>query len=141
MAKKPIATLKEYFKTGKKPTENQFADLLDSYVHLDSQPISIGWEDINLFDGVYNYENEHQTARIKKENNVVYIEGMLISHLNSSFVSFIIEKDFRPKYIQTFNCISNNGARAVQIDPSGEVLIDLLDIEWISLAGTCYLLS
>ena len=79
MAKKAITTLKEYFKTGKKPTESQFEDVLDSYLHLDNQPISIGWEDIKLFDGVYNYENEHQTARVKKENNVVYIEGMLIS--------------------------------------------------------------
>ncbi|UHO39355.1 hypothetical protein H5J24_04375 [Chryseobacterium capnotolerans] len=35
MAKKTIAALKEYFKVGKRPTENQFGDLIDSYVHVD----------------------------------------------------------------------------------------------------------
>jgi hypothetical protein len=35
MAKKTIAALKEYFKVGKRPTESQFDDLIDSYVHLD----------------------------------------------------------------------------------------------------------
>ncbi|WP_312993032.1 hypothetical protein [Chryseobacterium flavum] len=36
MAKKTIAALKEYFKVGKRPTESQFSDLIDSYVHLDT---------------------------------------------------------------------------------------------------------
>lgn len=35
MAKKTIAALKEYFKAGKRPTESQFGDLIDSYVHAD----------------------------------------------------------------------------------------------------------
>ncbi|CAH0215803.1 hypothetical protein [Chryseobacterium sp. Bi04] len=35
MAKKTIAALKEYFKAGKRPTEGQFGDFIDSYVHLD----------------------------------------------------------------------------------------------------------
>lgn len=35
MAKKQISELKEYFKAGKRPTESQFEDLLDSYLHLD----------------------------------------------------------------------------------------------------------
>lgn len=36
MAKKTIAALKEYFKVGKRPTESQFGDLIDSYVHVDA---------------------------------------------------------------------------------------------------------
>lgn len=36
MAKKTITQLKEYFKVGKRPTENQFGDLIDSYVHVDA---------------------------------------------------------------------------------------------------------
>ncbi|MBV8328831.1 hypothetical protein [Chryseobacterium sp.] len=35
MAKKIITELKEYFKAGKRPTESQFGDLIDSYVHKD----------------------------------------------------------------------------------------------------------
>jgi hypothetical protein len=39
MSKKTISQLKEYFKATKRPTESQFADLLDSYAHLDSEII------------------------------------------------------------------------------------------------------
>jgi hypothetical protein len=35
MAKKNKQELKEYFKAGKRPTESQFGDLVDSYVHLE----------------------------------------------------------------------------------------------------------
>lgn len=34
--KKNIATLKEYFQAGRKPTQEQFADLIDSFVHKDT---------------------------------------------------------------------------------------------------------
>ncbi|WP_419867920.1 SGNH/GDSL hydrolase family protein [Chryseobacterium sp. CT-SW4] len=36
MAKKAITELKEYFKAGKRPTENQFGDLIDSFIHQDA---------------------------------------------------------------------------------------------------------
>lgn len=39
MPKRLISELKEYFKATKRPTESQFADLLDSYAHLDSEII------------------------------------------------------------------------------------------------------
>ncbi|WP_053073290.1 hypothetical protein [Chryseobacterium sp. FH2] len=35
MAKKSISELKEYFQAGKRPTEGQFGNLIDSYVHMD----------------------------------------------------------------------------------------------------------
>ncbi|MCJ7932801.1 MAG: hypothetical protein MUW56_04015 [Chryseobacterium sp.] len=35
MAKKTITELKEYFKAGKRPTEAQFSDTLDSFAHLE----------------------------------------------------------------------------------------------------------
>ncbi|WP_157676780.1 hypothetical protein [Chryseobacterium sp. T16E-39] len=48
MAKKTITELKEYFKAGKRPTEDQFVDLLDSYAHL---------EDSGLFSESYKYKD------------------------------------------------------------------------------------
>lgn len=36
MAKRIITELKKFFKAGKRPTEAQFEDVLDSYVHLDN---------------------------------------------------------------------------------------------------------
>lgn len=37
MAKQTVAQLKAWFKKGLKPTESQFADMLDSYVHKDDE--------------------------------------------------------------------------------------------------------
>lgn len=48
MAKKTVAALKEYFKAGKRPTEGQFEDFIDSYVHLD---------DLNVFSPHYKEKN------------------------------------------------------------------------------------
>jgi len=36
MPKRIISELKTFFKAGKRPTEKQFEDMLDSYVHLDN---------------------------------------------------------------------------------------------------------
>lgn len=43
MAKKPINILKTYFETGDRPTEQQFADLIDSFLHKDSGTVITGW--------------------------------------------------------------------------------------------------
>lgn len=48
MAKKTIAELKEYFKAGKRPTEAQLGDLIDSFTHLD---------DPNVFSPRYKEKN------------------------------------------------------------------------------------
>lgn len=181
MAKKPILILKEYFQTGKKPTESQFADLIDSFAHLDGPQIAKlieniqttgaylqltnisgaliaqislddirrrtneatdkGWENPNLINGASNYENGHQTVRVKKRNGVVYLEGMLRTSNNSSYVAFILQKDYWPKEILTFNCISKTGAKKVEINPVGEVRIDFVNTDWLSLGGINYLLE
>ncbi|MDR6546661.1 hypothetical protein J2810_002721 [Chryseobacterium rhizosphaerae] len=39
MAKKVITALKEYFRAGKRPTESQFSDLIDSYANLEDKTI------------------------------------------------------------------------------------------------------
>ena len=48
MAKKPITELKNNFKAGKRPTESQFGDVLDSYAHLD---------DLGIFPNNYKYKD------------------------------------------------------------------------------------
>ncbi|MCS3531374.1 hypothetical protein [Chryseobacterium sp. JUb7] len=45
MPKRFITELKEFFKAGKRPTEKQFEDMLDSYVHIDN-PDFIKPEDV-----------------------------------------------------------------------------------------------
>lgn len=68
MAKKIITQLKEYFKAGKRPTEAQFLDLLDSYVHLDN-PDFVKTEDVgSTRQGIaksYTTSNGTDTFHIK----------------------------------------------------------------------------
>ncbi|EJL75363.1 hypothetical protein [Chryseobacterium populi] len=52
MAKKTITELKDYFEAGKRPTESQFDDLIDSYVHLDDN------EFVNLKSSEYETKLE-----------------------------------------------------------------------------------
>ena len=83
MAKKTIAALKEYFKVGKRPTESQFSDLIDSYANLD---------DKNIFPDNYKYKNlyfefPHQQADMAVDvllgNN--YLNGSLEIEITGTF--------------------------------------------------------
>ncbi len=51
MPKKTIPELKEYFKATKRPTESQFADLLDSYAHLSGPELKRITNNINTESG------------------------------------------------------------------------------------------
>lgn len=51
MPKRLITELKEYFKAGKRPTENQFADFLESYAHLDGPQLARITNNINTENG------------------------------------------------------------------------------------------
>lgn len=51
MPKRLITELKEYFKAGKRPTENQFADFLESYAHLDDPQLARITNNINTENG------------------------------------------------------------------------------------------
>jgi hypothetical protein len=62
MAKQPIITLKEYFETGKRPTQSQFEDLIDSFAHLD------GAEVLSLINGI---DIQGGNLRLKNTSNSV----------------------------------------------------------------------
>ncbi|WP_294240480.1 hypothetical protein [Chryseobacterium endophyticum] len=51
MPRKLISELKEYFKATKRPTEAQFADLLDSYAHLSGPELKRITNNINTENG------------------------------------------------------------------------------------------
>lgn len=51
MPKRLITELKEYFKAGKRPTQNQFADFLESYAHLDGPQLARITNNINTENG------------------------------------------------------------------------------------------
>lgn len=51
MPKRLITELKEYFKAGKRPTENQFTDFLESYAHLEGPELARITNNINTENG------------------------------------------------------------------------------------------
>ncbi len=67
MAKKSIQTLKEYFKVGKRPTEGQFEDLLDSYLHLDGKIENLRVASYVEYDGS-GYEDKSSVIKILNGN-------------------------------------------------------------------------
>ncbi|AZA90453.1 Uncharacterised protein [Chryseobacterium nakagawai] len=96
MAKKTIAALKEYFKVGKRPTESQFGDLIDSYANLDDKTI---FPDNHKYKDLY-VEFPHQQGDMAVDvllgNN--YLNGSLEIEITGTFAHQtsvgIIKKQF-----------------------------------------------
>lgn len=59
MPKKPIQILKEYFKVGKRPTEGQFEDLMDSFAHLDGPELEKIIENVNSHSGYLQFTSQN----------------------------------------------------------------------------------
>ncbi len=72
MSKKTIPQLKEYFKAAKRPTEGQFGDLLDSYVHLDATTY---YRESNDFKFTFPNQQADQAVDILLGNT--YVNGWL----------------------------------------------------------------
>lgn len=59
MAKKSIQLLKEYFKVGKRPTESQFEDFIDSFAHLDGPELERIIENVNSHNGYLQFTSQN----------------------------------------------------------------------------------
>ena len=91
---KPI--LKEYFETGKKPTESQFGELIDSYHHIDSGVIVTdvaedqeGNKTISLSDGTAITINT-PTASVDQNNTVRVVDLGIIAQTQSNIEDDVI---------------------------------------------------
>jgi hypothetical protein len=54
MAVKPISTLKNYFKTGDRPTESQFSDFIDSFLHKETAGVFVTTKTYDENTGILN---------------------------------------------------------------------------------------
>ncbi len=88
MAETSIDILKSYFKAGERPTEAQFADLMDSFVHL---------SDPRLKKLIGNMDIEGEYLRLKSDDGQVitqlsmdHFENKLIE--SNAFLNALIEK-------------------------------------------------
>jgi hypothetical protein len=79
MSKKTIAILKSYFSTGNRPTELQFSDLIDSFIHKDNAGITITSKSYNDTTGVLSFafsDGSNLTATIPKSAEISFINGL-----------------------------------------------------------------
>jgi hypothetical protein len=78
MAKKPINTLKEFFETGDRPTQGQFEDLIDSFIHKDSGAV-VSSSNYNDDTGLLKIELSDGSAitfTVPKGFTITQIEGL-----------------------------------------------------------------
>jgi hypothetical protein len=93
MSKKTIPQLKQYFIAGKRPTESQFGDLLDSYVHLDKN-LNSDFKDLN-----FSFPNNESNKAIDILFGNNYVNGFITVEIVGSFANQsslgIIKKQFQ----------------------------------------------
>lgn len=136
MSKKTIAELKEYFKATKRPTEKQFADLLDSYLHLDDSPFTENYTENNNLYFSYNSQLSDQAIDILLGN--VYIHGCieveLVGHKNFPTTQGVIKKQILASG-SVDNIIWGPLSSRV-VEASGEIVNNMYigDIVWDSVA-------
>ncbi len=93
MSKREISELKEYFKANKRPTQGQFEDLLDSYVHLNKN-LNSDFKDLN-----FRFPNNESNVAIDVLFGNNFINGFITIEIVGSFAYQnsvgIIKKQFQ----------------------------------------------
>lgn len=139
MAQKNRTDLKAFFETGDKPTQSQFADLIDSFYNIDED--DSGWQTATLQNGFINYgTSSYSNARYRKKNGILYIDG-LIKNGSPNTVIFNLPAGFRPSARLVFPVLSNFSARRVDVHPNGNVEAITHHTAWMSLAGISFVLD
>ncbi len=138
MAKKNRTTLKTYFETGDKPTQSQFADLIDSSHNQTDD--DTGWIEADLDNGFVNYYNGYSKARYRRKNGVVYIDGLVKGGAKGKVI-FTLPTGFLPDFRLIFPVLGNNAALRVDILPNGDVTAVTHYIGWQSLFGISFVID
>jgi len=131
MAKKPIQILKEYFKVGKRPTESQFEDFIDSFAHLDGAELKRMVENIDTENGYLRLKNTQ--GEIIAQISMADIRNNL--NLSSDLEAFlgINLTNSKPHWKIGNNPISffnNNGSQAENIREYGFDPFDNYSLLW-----------
>ena len=151
MAKRALSTLKNYFKKYAYPTEQQFHDALDSFVHKDDK-IGVGSMDQQTLD-IINAKAEQTAlaAEVTARQNDVRELGGRIDELGAETLVYD-ESDFRTReiagdtYIRIYSCPAHfNGStliRAVMEDlPDGGIGQDILELYTNAERDTCRVIN
>ena len=145
--KQTIAQLKAWFTRGKYPTQQQFHDAFDSFVHKDDK-IGVGSMDQQTLD-ILNAKAEQTalTAEVTARQNDVRALGGRIDALGAETLVYD-ESDFSAReiadgtYIRIYTCSANfDGStliRAMMADgPDGGIVQDILELCTNAEMDTC----
>lgn len=95
MPKRLITELKEYFKAGKRPTQSQFADFLESYAHLDGPQLARITDNINTENGYLRLRGMDNSivAQISLQDirNNMGIPSSLVQSVNGQTGNVVLE--------------------------------------------------
>lgn len=151
MAIRALSTLKNYFKKYAYPTEQQFHDALDSFVHKDDK-IGVGSMDQQTLD-IINAKAEQTAlaAEVTARQNAVRELGGRIDALGAETLVYD-ESDFSAReiaggaYIRIYTCPAHfDGStliRAVMEDgPDGGIVQDILELYTNGEMGTCRVIN
>lgn len=150
MAIRALSTLKNYFKKYAYPTEQQFHDALDSFVHKDDKigTDSLAQEVIDTFNN--KAEVTALAAEVTARQNDVRALGGRIDALGAETLVYD-ESDFSAReiagdtYIRIYSGASDNGSmfiRAVKSDlPDGGIVQDILELYANAERDTCRIIN
>ena len=151
MAKRALSTLKNYFKKYAYPTEQQFHDALDSFVHKDDKigTDSLAQEVIDTFNN--KAEIAALQAEVTARQNDVRELGGRIDALGAETLVYD-ESDFSAReiadgtYIRIYTCPAHfDGStliRAVMADnPDGGIVQDILELCTNAERDTCHVIN
>jgi|GEM_PF-1918493 len=207
MAKQKRNKLKQYFKKGNKPKQEEYEHLIDSFVnHLDDNIIDkipdasatkkgkvelatiaeakagtdkvravtpegvkntievfapvksvngktgdvvlnldsedSGWKAAPLKDGITQYSTSYQSARYRKKNGVVYIEGMIKGGTaTNELVLFTLPSGYRPTKRLILNTYRSNGIQRTDVEKNGNVRCYKYNPGWTSISGISFLVD
>lgn len=141
MAQESRNTLKGYFTTDSKPTEAQFADLIDSSVNFNDDDSN--WQAPALQNGITDHQpGQSQSVRFRKINGIVYIEGAVeggVAFGTGNVLIFTLPLGFTPPANLVFNVANDsNTPNRVEITSDGDVIVNIYDDIMTSLSGISF---
>lgn len=102
-----------------------------------------GWKAAKLPSGITPYHSTlYHSARYRKKNGVVYIEGMIKGGKEeNTFTLFELLPGYRPNRRMIFNTSRSNGIQRTDITKAGEVICYAYNPGWTIISGISFLVD
>jgi len=101
-----------------------------------------GWKAASLKNGITQYSTTYQSARYRKKNGVVYIEGLVKgSTATGEVIIFQLPSGFRPSKRIIFNTNRPDGIKRTDVESNGNVRCYAYDKRWTSISGISFLVD